>query len=52
MAKICVIIPDDMKEKIDKVAENQERNLSWVVRKAIENYIGGLEDKKCQNDTK
>lgn len=52
MAKICVIIPDDMKEQIEKVAAEQERNLSWVVRKSLENYIRGMEDKeKCQNDT-
>lgn len=44
MVKICVIIPDDMKEKIDKIAAEQERNLSWVVRKAIEEYLKGCEE--------
>ena len=44
MARISVIIPDDMKEQIDKVAAEQERNLSWVVRKALEDYIRGCEE--------
>ena len=39
MAKICVILPDEMKEEVDKVAKEQDRNLSWIVRKAIEEYL-------------
>ena len=45
MAKICVILPDDMKEDIDRVAKEQDRNLSWVVRKAIEEYLSKQEEK-------
>lgn len=45
MAKICVILPDEMKEEIDKVAKEQDRNLSWIVRKAIEKYLAA-QDKK------
>ena len=44
MAKICVILPDDMKEDIDRVAKEQDRNLSWVVRKAIEEYLSKQEE--------
>ena len=39
MAKICVILPDEMKEEIDRIAKKQDRNLSWIVRKAIEEYL-------------
>lgn len=39
MAKITVIIPDEMKEGLDKTAVKEERNLSWVVRKAIQEYL-------------
>ena len=39
MAKICVILPDEMKEEIDRIAKEQDRNLSWIVRKAIEEYL-------------
>lgn len=39
MARITVIIPDEMKEAIDKKAELEDRNLSWVVRKAIQEYL-------------
>lgn len=45
MAKICVILPDEMKEEVDKVAKEQDRNLSWIVRKAIEAYLAA-QDKK------
>jgi predicted transcriptional regulator len=45
MAKICVILPDEVKEEIDKVAKEQDRNLSWIVRKAIEEYLAA-QDKK------
>lgn len=45
MAKICVILPDEMKEEVDKVAKEQDRNLSWIVRKAIEEYLAA-QDKK------
>ena len=46
MAKICVILPDEMKEEIDKVAKEQDRNLSWIVRKAIEEYLAAQDKKK------
>ena len=46
MAKICVILPDEMKEEIDKVAKEQDRNLSWIVRKAIEEYLAAQDKNK------
>lgn len=39
MAKITVIIPDEMKQGLDDIAIKEERNLSWVVRKAIQEYL-------------
>jgi predicted transcriptional regulator len=39
MAKISIILPDEDKNLIEKIAKSQERNLSWVVRKAIQDYI-------------
>ena len=46
MAKICVILPDEMKEEVDKVAKEQDRNLSWIVRKAIEEYLAAQDKDK------
>lgn len=46
MAKICVIIPDDMKEDIDMAAAEQDRKLSWVVRKALEEYLQKVKEEK------
>jgi predicted transcriptional regulator len=39
MAKICVNLPDDDKEAIEKLAAADERNISWIVRKAIQEYL-------------
>ena len=36
---ISLAITEDMKEAIDNIAEKEERSSSWVVRKAIEEYI-------------
>lgn len=36
---ISVIIPVDVKEKLDKKAKEEERTLSWIVRKAIQEYL-------------
>ena len=43
MAQITVRIPDEYKEFLDKKAVEEDRNLSWLVRKAIENYIHGCQ---------
>lgn len=37
--KICVIIPQEMKDDLDQICKNEERNLSWVIRRAIQDYI-------------
>ena len=41
MAQINVRIPDEMKEELDKIAVEEERKVSWVVRKAIQQYLDG-----------
>lgn len=33
-------IPIEMKKELDKIAEDQERSLGWIVRKALESYLG------------
>lgn len=44
MAKtIGVIIPDDMREKLEEICKEEDRNISWVVRKAIAEYIANRE---------
>ncbi len=39
MAKISVIIPDEMKAAMERAAAAEDRNISWIVRKAIEEYL-------------
>jgi predicted transcriptional regulator len=36
---ISLAIPAELKEAIEKVAEKEERSLSWIVRKAIQEYL-------------
>ena len=43
MPNLNVIISDDLKNQIEKVAARQERNKSWIVRKAIEEYLAKQE---------
>lgn len=50
MARIGVIIPDEMKKALDQIAEEEERNISYVVRKAIQEYLNGRQAVKVAKD--
>ena len=39
MARITIIIPDETKNKLEQIAQDEDRNLSYVVRKAIQEYL-------------
>lgn len=39
MVRINALIPEEDKVVLEKIAQEEERNLSWVVRKAIQEYI-------------
>lgn len=43
---ISLAITEDMKEAIDKIAKKEERSSSWIVRKAIEEYIERKQNSK------
>lgn len=45
MARINIIVSDELRQEIEKVAAEQDRNISWVVRKAIEEYLKKQEEK-------
>ena len=36
---ISVVISVEMRNKLEAIAAEEERNLSWIVRKAIQDYI-------------
>lgn len=44
---ISVIVSDEMRAELEKIAAEEERNLSWVVRKALQQYIDGRQDKSA-----
>lgn len=39
MIKLNVLIPEEDKIALEKIAQEEERNLSWVTRKAIQEYL-------------
>ena len=39
MARISIVIPDEDKKAIEEIAARQDRNMSWIVRAAIQEYI-------------
>ncbi len=39
MEVFTVRLPVELKAKIDELAKNNERSRSWVVNKAVENYV-------------
>ncbi len=52
MAQFSIRIPDEMKEELEKIASKNERSLSFIVKKAIEQYLKQVnKEKECQNDT-
>ena len=39
MAKVLVSMADDFLSKVDKIAENEQRTRSELIREALRNYI-------------
>ena len=39
MAKMSINLPDEMKEEIKKAGKEEDRDMSWIVKKAIEEYL-------------
>lgn len=39
MIKLNVLVPEEMKNRGMEIAAELDRNFSWVVRKALEEYI-------------
>lgn len=46
MIRINALIPEEDKIVLEKIAQEEERNLSWVVRKAIQEYIENHKEKE------
>ena len=39
MIRITVMLPEEHKDILEKIAKEEDRNLSWMVRKAVQEYI-------------
>ena len=50
MARIGIIIHDEMRDKLEEIAQEKDRNLSWIVRKALQQYIEGQEICSVEED--
>ena len=40
---LSVVVADEVKEKLEEYAQKDDRNVSYVVRKAIEQFLSNLE---------
>lgn len=36
---ICVVIPKSLREAVEEIAKEEDRNLSYIVRKALQEYV-------------
>ena len=41
---LSVIVTKEMREQLEKVAKEEERTLSWIMRKAIQDYLDSKEN--------
>jgi len=39
MKQISSSIPDDLREELEKIAQDKKRSISWVVREILQDYI-------------
>lgn len=46
MAQLCIVVPDEMKKDLEKIAQKEERKLSFIVRKVLQDFL----DKKKEED--
>lgn len=46
MIRINALIPEEDKIELEKIAQKEERNLSWTIRKAIQEYIESHKEKE------
>ena len=46
MAQLSIRVPDEMKEKLEKVASADERSVAFVVKKAIQEYFNKIDNKE------
>ncbi len=46
MSNISIRIPDNLHNLLVKTADQEERSKSWIIKKALENYLEDLRDLK------
>lgn len=39
MKQISASIPDDLKQKLEELAKEKERSVSWMIREILQNYF-------------
>lgn len=50
MAQVCCRIPDENREKLEKIAAADRRSLSFVINDAIEFYLSKVEKVEAEED--
>jgi RHH-type transcriptional regulator, rel operon repressor / antitoxin RelB len=41
---LSIRLPQELEDKLEKIAKNEERPKSYIIRKALERYFEDLED--------
>ena len=51
MERITISIPEELKEKLTKTAQENDRSISWVAKEILQKYYIKEEEgeTKCQN---
>ena len=39
MKQISASIPDDLKQKLEELAKEKERSVSWIIREILQSYF-------------
>ena len=50
MAQITVRIPDEDRDKLEQIAQKEDRKISYIVRRAIQEYLNGIQAVKYEKD--
>ena len=52
MARVLISMPEEFLDRIDKVAEGENRSRSELIREALRNYMRRISKQQLQNASK
>ena len=49
MTQLSIRVPDEMKKELEEIAEKDSRSVSFIVKKAIEDYLNQQKGEEEEN---